>query len=258
MSAPVVPKFNVNVPEWDRAFVKWVSVANMSIRDAMRTQARLLFERIINWKGGAIATPPKSVAQGKGAVQRDIYRAVFPLRAEGFNNPRTKKSVKRVLDEQNWVGLGEMVKRGVFGQNLKGAFVAAFNPMMHKSQRRSRGRVPRTSSKSYKYATMDVKELKDYIKKKQGNVGQGKGGWAAALVRLGGKPAAWIAKHAKHGTFEDRLQVRGKPEFVGINRSAWAKGGDEDRIIAMAMQGRVIAMERDIERRLADEWGKRR
>jgi hypothetical protein len=255
----IVPKFSVvNAPEWDKAFVKWVGVANLSIRDAMRTQGRLLFERLINWRGGAIATPPQGQAQGKRAVQRDIYRAVFPLRADGFNDPKLRKHVRQVVTEGNHVALQEMVRGGVFGQNVSKAFVAEFDPEMHKSQRKSRGRVPRTSAKSYRYATDDVAKLKEYIVKRQAMVGQAKGGWAKALRRLLGKPAAWYDKHAKAGTYEDRLSNASKPEFVGINRSAWASGGDQDRIMGMALEGRAMAMTKDIERMLENEWKKRR
>lgn len=254
----VTPRFTTNQPEWDRAFVNWVGVANLSIREAMRTQGRLLFERLINWRGGAIATPPQSKTQGDRAVQRDIYRAVFPLRAEGFNDPRTRKRVRQLIDDGNHVRLQELIRAGMFGNNVKGAFLAEFDPIMHKSQRKSRGRVPRTSSKAYRYATDDVAKLKEYIKRKQGMVGQAKGGWAKSLKRLGGKPSGWYGKHEKAGEFEDRLDVKSKPEFVGINKSAWASGGDVDRIMGMAMEGRTMAMVKDIERRLESEWKKRR
>ena len=89
-------------------------------------------------------------------------------------------------------------------------------------------------------------------------VGQAKGGWAASLRRLLGKPAAWYAKHEKSGAFVDNLHNTSKPEFTGINRSAWARGGDQDRILGMAMEGRAMAMTKDIERMLANEWKKRR
>lgn len=258
MSKPIiVPKFNIDVPSFDRAFVKWFKAANISIRDAFRTQGRLLFQRLINWTGGAIATPPETMPQGKRAVQRDIYRAVFPLRAEGFNDVQTRKRVRKVIDEGDHVSLTEMVRAGVFGHNVRNAFVAPFKPYMHSSQRRSRGRVPRTSSKDYKFATDDVDELKSYIDDKQGNVGMGKGGWAAALKHLGGKPAKWVDKHAKHGSFIDNLDRKSKPEFTGINSSPWAKGGDVDRILGMAMEGRAMAMVRDAERRIEEQWKKK-
>ena len=255
----VIPKFTVaNFPQWDRAFVSWIEATRSGIGEGMRTQGRLLFQRLINWAGGAIATPPKSQAQGKRAVQRDIYRAVFPLRAEGFGDPKIRKHVRATIESGNHVALQEMVKRGVFGKNVSKAVVAEFDPVMHSSQRKSRGRVPRTSSKAYRYATDDVAKLKKYVEFKQKMVGQGKGGWAASLKRLGGKAAAWYDRHAHAGTYVDNLDRRGKPEFTGINKSAWASGGDVDRILGMAMEGRAMAMTKDIERMMENEWKKRR
>lgn len=234
--------------------------SKMSIVEGWRYQGRLLFERIMNWRGGAIATPPKTLTQGKKAVQRDIYRAVFPLRAEAFTDVKMRKRVRSVIDKGDHVALQEMARKGVFGIGLKKAFVARFSPKMHQSQRRSRGRVTGNSNrKNYVYATDDVDQLKAYSEKVQSRVGQGKGGWASALIKLGGKPAAWIAKHVRQGTCEDRLHPANKRlSFAGINQSAWASGGDEDRIIGMAMEGRAMAIVKDLERRIEDEWRKKR
>lgn len=251
----IVPKFQVNVPEWDRAFVKWVAAARVSVREGIGTQARLLFERIVNWRGSAVATPPKSQKEGKLAVKRDIYRAVFPMRAEGFGDPKIRKRVRAAVDGKDYVALQAMLKTGLFGKNLRAANVFKFKPKLHTSQRRSRGRVPRASR--YLYATPDNEALDKYVERRQKMVGQGKGGWAASVKRLGGKVAQWIDRHSRAGTFRDNLNDR-QPSFTGINNSAWASGGDQDRIIGMAMQGRAMAMVKDIERRMESEWRKHR
>jgi len=89
---------------------------------------------------------------------------------------------------------------------LRKAIVAPFNPKFHTSQRRSRGRVTGNSNRMrYLYATPDVDKIKAYIEKKQKNVGMAKGGWVSALTALGGKAAAWYAKHRNQGTHSDHL-----------------------------------------------------
>ena len=248
----------VNVKEFDDALTVVLKNTRRGMVETIRDEARLLFSRIIYWKGGAIATPPQTKDQGEKAVERDIYQAVFPLRAESFKSARMRKSVRKYISEGNHVALQKMAERGALGKRLKKAFIAEFSPAMHKSQRNARGQVTANRKRNrYKYATDDVQELKAYIEKKQAMVGQGKGGWVAALERLGGKAANWITRHRSAGTFEDRLHL-GNPKisFTGINKSKWAEGGDEDRIIEMAKQGRAEAMLRNLERTIEQEWNK--
>lgn len=254
MSALVKPRFSTNIPDFNRAIDAFAKANRKSRIEAFTIQIRLLFGRLINWRGNAIATPPKTQAQGKKAVKRDIYHAVFPLRAEGFNDVKLRKRVRTAIEKGDHVSLQALAKAGALGRQVKNAFVAKFDPVMHQSQRRTRGRV-RSQGKDYKFATDDVEKLKAYVEKTQGMVGQGKGGWAAAFIHLGGKPAQWIARHAKAGTFSDRLLPSlAKFSFTGINRSAWASGGDEDRIIDWAMEGRAAAIMKDLERRMEKDW----
>jgi hypothetical protein len=97
--------------------------------------------------------------------------------------------------------------------------------------------------------------IKAYIKKKQGNVGQGKGGWAAGYMMAGGKmsPRGWVGKHSSFG----RAKATFEPyncHAETVNHSGWATSGDPDRIISKAAAGREIALAKDIEGILARKF----
>ncbi len=254
-----LPTFEVEFKSFNTSFEDWVTTAHIGICDAYRQQGRLLCERIISGPLGSagkrgIATPPETRKQGQAAVKRDIYRAVFPIKAKGFRNLKLRRRISDAVAALSYEALQTMARAGVFGQGLVGAQVQPFQPSMHESQRRSRGRV-HDNKGNYKFATPNTDALAQYVKKKQGNVGQAKGGWVESLIRLGGHTAAWIAKHARAGAFEDRLKP-GATEvgFTMINRSAWASGGDEDRIIQQAMAYREGRIREDIETMMSGTW----
>jgi hypothetical protein len=90
--------------------------------------------------------------------------------------------------------------------------------------------------------TPDFESERDYIAHMQTHVGQGKGGWAASLIALGGRPAAWIAEHAGAGKFEDHTSNPIREYVQMTNESEWAGAGDEDRVIANSLRSRSLAM----------------
>lgn len=103
------------------------------------------------------------------------------------------------------------------------------------------------------------KTVAKYISKKLKQVGQAKGGWAAAYMRFGGRMSittGWIGKHAaKWG----RVQSRLTDDVIDIsmyNRSAWASSGDPDRIIPKAIAGRTESLKAAIWRQMNDAWKK--
>ena len=97
--------------------------------------------------------------------------------------------------------------------------------------------------------------MKKYIKKTQEGVGQAKGGWVDSLLTLGGNCAGWISRHRRAGTCIDNLKKDCDPlRFTMINRSKWARGGDEDRIVDKVMENRAAMIKKDIEFLLANNW----
>ena len=254
------PEFQVDTESFLKVFEQWVITANREICGAYRKQGKLLCQRIITGPKGAsgrrgIATPPDSQKQGEAAVKRDIYRAVFPIKGKGFRDIRARKRVDEAVAKHEYEALQAMARNGLFGPGVVNAKVQPFSPEMHTSQRKSRGRVWNTKGKDYKFATPNTDTLADYVKTTQGHVGQAKGGWVASLIRLGGRVAGWISRHERSGTYNDGLVPGNKDVFfIMINRSKWAQGGDEDRIIQQALANREITMKADIARMLKDSF----
>jgi hypothetical protein len=89
--------------------------------------------------------------------------------------------------------------------------------------------------------------LTEYIEVVKARVGRGKGGWAAGVIALGGEVPGWIEVHARTaGTFIDKTQDA-NPEMEFVNRSEWAEGGDQDRIIDNAIKARTRDIYRQIQ-----------
>ena len=259
--------FSTSYPEWKKQFEDWQIVANQDIVTAWRFQAKLIAERLIGGIGGGStwnrATPPGTRKQGENAMQRDIKRAVAPLSGDGFRDIKLKKRITVAVREGDIAALQTMVRNGIFGSALVSAKVlpAGNEYTAHNNSRRSRGRV---TEKQPKFAVPGDAYLKKYIADGKQAVGEGKGGWVASLNALGGSCGDWISRHKKSGTCEDHLNylsgLSDKLSFKMINRSKWASGGDEDRIIDTVLGDRAEAIKADIAHRLEDSFktGKRR
>ena len=258
-----IANFKTSFTDWQDAFDYWREAAALGIVDAWRLQSRYIAERLIG--GDALSakaggwnrsTPPGSKAQGEGAVQRDVARAVFPLKAEGYYNVKLKRRIEVAVRESDVPGLQKMVSAGLFGSaHVAMKVLPAGNEYTaHQNSRASRGRV---TSKTQKFAVPGDTYLKQYIRQEKQAVGNGKGGWAESLLALGGKCPTWILRHRRAGTCVDNLKPgRTELSFSMINRSKWAEGGDEDRIIDTVMADRADFILRDIETLLANGWGR--
>lgn len=221
----------VDTEAFNDAVRRYVKEVGVSVPKAMRTQARLLFGRIVQ------RTYPKIRAQGRKAVARDIRRAVRVLKPRDFES----KAVQRLIRKRDYEGL-----QAVFQRSGVRAEVARFSPALHQDARDKRGRVRRRGP----VATLDSEAVRDYLKRQQDHVGRAKGGWAAAFRAVGGSPAEWISRWSPVGKVEDRLADPVTAFIRAENLSEWAQNGDEDRIVAEALKSRTRDILTDIEGRL--------
>lgn len=235
MTAGVQVKFD----GFTRAMNAWQEHFRKSPKATLKTQARLLLKRVLSF------TPPQGdddntpLTQGKLAVANQIRRAVLPLRPKDF---RKNKRVREMVQKRDYAGLTSVFANGDWGPytNLQ---VVPFTPQLHQSKRDKRGRV---RSKT-RFASPDDEQIQAYIKRKQGNVGNAKGGWVRAYTQLGGTASKWFARHASAGEFVDKLDNERDLFFKAINKSEWAKGGDQDRIVPNAMESRAEQIKASIE-----------
>jgi hypothetical protein len=250
--------FKVHYPEFQVAFENWRKLVKLDIVDAWRKQGKLIAERLIGGIGGASgwnrATPPGTRKQGENAMSRDIKRSIFPLKASGFRDVKLRKRVQVAVREEDVATLQGMVKNGVFGAAMVQAKVlpAGNEYTAHQNSRVSRGRVTRQTPG---FAEPGDAYLKQYIAEGKSAVGQGKGGWVSSLNALGGKCAEWISRHVKNGTFIDELKPGSDSmRFSMINKSKWASGGDEDRIIDTVLGDRTESIKADIKFRIESSF----
>ncbi len=190
----------------------------------LRTQSRLLFKFIID------RTPPKTRAEGRARVEREILRAVQPIKASKFKPP-----IRALITGRKYEALGKILAGRVL----------PFTPDLHERVR-VHGRVRRQQGIS----SPDTLEIKAHIQHKQWNVGRAKGGWVAAYRAVGGKPSEWIGRWARMGSVVDHLNSSTAPSIVAENRSEWASHGDDERIVSGAINARARAIVADIEKRL--------
>lgn len=207
-------------------------IVRTDAEDVIRQQGRLLFSSVLK------LTPPKTLAQGRAAVKRDIEQTVRPIKASKIRDASMRAWYERVKGDKNSEDWSKFVA-AAYG---KAAVVVPFSPELHQKNRDRRGRAKRTH-----YVTLQVSKEAKYIRERQQLVGSGKGGWVAAIKALGGSAPAWATRWAAKGNFRDNLRSNVSAYIEGKNFSEWASGGDEDRIIDIASGIRSRAIDKNIE-----------
>jgi hypothetical protein len=224
---------DIEYQEYAQAFSEFIRERGALLPKALRGEGRQLASRLVKF------TPPKTLAQGRKAVARDIQRAVLPLRPGDFDSKR----IRQLIRKRDHSALEAVFANFPDRNQLHGVSVIEPRfPDMHQQARDRRGRI----RKFQKVVTPDADKVRAYIKEVQGRVGRGRSGWAVALLALGGKPQAWVVRHARRdtGRFEDRSSMEGYIRME--NRSEWAEAGDEDRIVANAVRSRTRSVRESI------------
>jgi hypothetical protein len=229
---PPVLDLSVNARDFNDAVTRYILTLGKDARGAVRQQSMLLGKKLVQF------TPPRTRTQGRKAVARDINRAVTAIRPADFTSP----DIRKLIRARDYAGL-----EAVFGRFEKGGFagfrVLPFTAELHRSRRDRRGRVTRSA----RVATPDSPQVRDYIRQVQTRVGRGKGGWVAAVTRLGGSVPEWLLRHAVTGTVEDRTASL-NPTVKMKNRSEWAGDVNVDRVLSGAIRSRRQDILRSIEK----------
>lgn len=157
---------------------------------------------------------PKTQAQGRLAVKRDINRAANPLDPNKFTDDRLKKLIRK----EDTVALSAIAAKNpkMFGASE----VVRFVPSIHERARRSRGRVPRNfKGKRVTGITRQRRHIRNHQKK----VGLVKSGYALGIMRLGGKVPGWLARKATStGRFSNKSMDKRYPRIESTNMVSYA------------------------------------
>jgi hypothetical protein len=222
----------VDTSRFDRAVARYTEELKIELPRAVKTAARLLAVQLMRF------TPPKSQAQGRAAVKRDIGNAMW------LPDPAatTNKHLQRAILAEDF----DVVQ--AFITNTRGAFknyhLQHFNPSLHTSRRGRGGRVRGKPT----VMVLERAEYKRYVREVQGHVGATKYAFGAAAQRLGeASIPAWILKHhASLGQIEEDYNPN-NPSVTITDKSPGAESISPSTI-QDAINVRTRAMTADIER----------
>lgn len=237
-----------------------------------RKLVRMLAARPLNRFGGQPQLSEPEIAEmsalqiGKRRVEKDIRKVIYGLEGprKGLHISKRHYSVSKGSNpnETDWGTLQKCQGRQavrVFATktgDVYGADLSEWVPNADKStlqkhhfaQRTKRGRVTTAGQRTrnvgrWKWLNVLVTKegiLRRYVSEAQRMVGQAKGGWARAYMELGGRmsKSGWVGRHAGAGAFLNGSTPT-SIKFQLINHSAWASGGDQDRIVERAVRARV-------------------
>lgn len=182
-------------------------------------------------------TPPKSAAQGRKRVQRDLEKIFHPVDPAGLDSPSLRKLVYRG-DAPGWEAFARNVRKGP----LAGTVAVTPDAALHQANRDSRGRARRTNMVTLWPQRGALKALINAAKER---VGWGKGGWLRGYLALGGRRAPdWVLRHgAVRGVFVDGRSAE-RPAIEVRNDTGWGRSGESQRIVGNALAARARAMQR--------------
>lgn len=217
---------------WRDEAAKYAAFTGKNMMEALSEEFPLLIDVVIK------LTPPKTLAQGRAAVARDIRKTMRPFDPAAIET----EGLREIVAKRDLVAYNILAGRVKSGR-MRGTTAVAFAPDVHTRRRDRRGRVG-ADSRQVVLGT-DASLLRKYIADVQSRVGYAKSGWLAALRLVGARTAAGFVE--RHGTaggsaIDDRKNPD-NPSMTGINRTPWAARRDEGRrIVHAAIGSRIISI----------------
>jgi hypothetical protein len=231
---------SVDLSAYDLAVLRYVRDLHLDGPRVVRFTGRLLAEELIR------VTPPKTLAQGRAAVARDIGYAMWAIDPAKIHNSILRLAVQDQEFEVVQAFMANLRKVGRGGE-LNRYRLEHFSRTLHQRARNRRGRVPRSRG----IIVLERSEHSRYVKEIQGHVGSAKFIWGVGAQRMGATVPGWILGHSPGlGSVEDNLSNQDNPNLVMTNK---APGVDSISVslIQRAVSIRERAMTRDVDRVLA-------
>lgn len=243
--------FELDASELTRKMNRYVDELGLSGKEVVRDQTRLLLKQVIAF------TPPKTLAQGRAAVARDIRRSMSPIVLDMFPLDRMRDRVEELVEKQDVTGLRAVFANSTSWNKWR---VEHFSETLHTFARDRRGRVRQNRFIFITEATEARKnsaqsQLRRYVAKVQGFVGRLKAAWGPAYLAVGGTLPAWVARHsAVRGTVDVNF---GNPQRPSIELRNFAAGVSQlIHPVQSAMRTRSKAMASDLKRKLREAANK--
>lgn len=226
----------MDLAELERAMRGYVDELGLAWPDVIKRTTRLIVRDVSS------ITAPKSLAQGRKAVARDIARAIVPLDPDKVRKFPKLKAAITAKDAALVLKLIRMVKKAHFKRItriVRGNNIA----VEHAAQRDRRGRVTRRFST---VATLDLVGFRRHTRHKQKKVGWSRSGWVPGGLASGHKFPSWVNRHANPpGSITDRLSDKHKPYLVIIHADVSSKNIGR-HLISRTIKARTQTMIRDV------------
>jgi len=261
----MTPEVQVDTTLFEEALVRYKAGTGKTWAEVIREQGRLMVQRVI------ALTPPRTRAQGRNAVARDVRRVFIDSESAGVRIASVAKWRERLLHDAElgdfrfrsasvqkaWEARDWATLEIIFARSDAKRFKVIEAPTidLHHAAR-VRGRVPRGSRT--KLVVPDARVLGRFVARLQQGVGIAKAGWAASMLQLGGKLPGWVSGQRKRfGGFEDQSTRLTDPSFTARNEAEPVADLDRELDLARtATEGRVRDMTRYLELYLEREAAK--
>lgn len=181
-------------------------------------------------------SPPKTLAQGRNAVAKDMARLAAPLDPEKIKFPRMAEVVRK-RDEKAIQSIANNMKGGFFMRRRLLTNDADMRTA-HLAARNARGRVRRDQNNMALLRTW-----RKYTTEIQNRVGYARSGWAQVAAGVGLRLPSWVSRHTGYAKGGYKAPTPSDLEIVGVNRSVKIPNYQSTVEAAMRLRIKSIGLE---------------
>jgi len=233
-AVPVTPIFQINQARYRDGLNQFVNRLGADAQLLLKEEMRLILREVMRF------TPPKTFAQGRAAVAKDLAKNAAPLDPSKVRWPRMSEVVKK----RNLAAIQKIAdnqKKGFWASRklLKSTSEIADQ---HKRNRTSRGRV---SSDRRNMALLSV--WRKYTREVQSRVGWAKAGWSAAAAGVGLPIPGWVQRLAGAAAGSYIAPTPNRLVIEARNRSVKIPNYQNDVVYAV-VRSRAMSIEAELKR----------
>ncbi len=228
-------KFSIDEAGYRNALNDFVVKLNANGELLLKEEMRLLLRDVVSF------TPPKTMAQGRKAVEADLKRNAEPLDWKNIQMPRFAEAIYR-RDAEAIQKIANNLKGGFFRNRTLLKTVDEIRAE-HKKNRTRYGRI---RSDRRNMALLSV--WRKYTREVQSRVGFAKAGWLRAAEGVGLKLPNFVTRHAGKAPGQYIAPTPQKMVIESINRSS--KIPNYDRTVSDATKRRVNSIKSELNRLL--------
>lgn len=233
-AVPVSPLFQLNQARYRDGLNQFVSKLNADGQLLLKEEMRLILREIMRF------TPPKTYAQGRAAVAKDLAKNAAPLDPAKIRWPRMAEVVKK-RKLRAIQAISDNQKQG-FWASRKLLVSTTELAEQHKRNRTSRGRV---NSDRRNMALLSV--WRKYTRDVQSRVGFAKAGWGAAAAGVGFVMPSWVQKLAGAAAGSYSAPTPNRLVIEARNRSVKIPNYQNDVVYAV-VRSRAMSIESELKR----------